>query len=254
MEKIEDSISIITICYNCRHDLEQTIQSVIAQHYAKKEFIVIDGGSTDGTSEILSKYRHHIDICISEPDDGIYDALNKGVRQASAEWILCLNAGDVFRSENVLETIFSNHIPQQKTFIYSDFELVHLDGTSTIRLCDRDKGDIHHQNAIYRRRLHQQYGYYVVTHPYIISDLLFFLSIPAEQYLKTSTIIARVKDGGVACGLWATEQAWAAKVVYGMETIPSIFVRDIRQRLGLWRQKMMARIMSFIKKYYHDKA
>ena len=139
MEKIEDSISIITICYNCRHDLEQTIQSVIAQHYAKKEFIVIDGGSTDGTSEILSKYRHHIDICISEPDDGIYDALNKGVRQASAEWILCLNAGDVFRSENVLETIFSNHIPQQKTFIYKCRIISILSTDIIVRICECSK-------------------------------------------------------------------------------------------------------------------
>jgi glycosyltransferase involved in cell wall biosynthesis len=246
MENIKNSISIITICYNCRHDLEKTIQSVIAQQYPAKEYIVVDGGSTDGTSEILAKYQSDIKVCISEPDNGIYDALNKGIRQATGEWILCLNAGDVFYADNVLKTIFANSIPEEKTFIYSDFELVHDNQTSDIRACDRKKGDVHHQNAIYRRKLHQQYGYYIVTHPYIVSDLLFFLAVPEDQFLKTQQIIARVKDGGIACGLWAAEQAWAAKVIYGMETIPSIFIRDIRQRFGLWRQRMKVRIMSVI--------
>ena len=238
MEEINNKISIITICFNCKQDLEKTIASVVSQQYPNKEYIVVDGNSSDGTKEVLLRHKTDIDICISEADNGIYDALNKGIRQATGEWIICMNAGDVFHNDHVLEDIFSNSIPEDKTFIYSDFELIHNNGQSEIRTCDRSKGDIHHQHVIYRRRLHQQHGYYVVTHPYIVSDLLFFLSVPAEQFLKTPFIIAKVKDGGISCQLWASEQAWAAKVVYGIETIPQIFIRDIRLRFGLWRQSL----------------
>ena len=244
MEDLTKKISIITICYNCCKDLERTIQSVIAQSYTNKEYIVVDGGSTDGTADVLARYKEKIDVVISEKDDGIYDALNKGVRHASGEWILCLNAGDVFSSDDILSSIFQKSIPNDKSFIYSDFELVHEDGTIEKRNCNRATGDIHHQNAIYRRALHDTYGYYIVTRPYIVSDLLFFLAVPADQYIKTDRVIARVKDGGISCQLWASEQAWAAKVVYGMDTIPHIFIRDIRLRFGLWRAQQKARIMS----------
>ncbi|MCH5306813.1 MAG: glycosyltransferase [Prevotella sp.] len=235
-------VSIITICYNCQEDLEKTIISVISQTYSDKEYIIIDGGSTDGSTEVLKHYNDKIDILISEPDNGIYDALNKGVRLATGEWIICLNAGDIFTSEHILSNIFNQEIPQSKSFIYSDFYLYHNDGTRELHKTNREKGEIHHQNAIYRKSLHQQYGYYIVTHPYIVSDLLFFLAIPASQYLKISTPIAFVKDGGVSNGLWCAEQSWAAKVIYGMDTIPMIFYRDIRLRFGLWRQKVIKTI------------
>lgn len=242
MEDMIDKITIVTICYNCKADLESTIRSVAAQTYPNKEYIVVDGGSTDGTKALLEQYRDAIDLCISEPDDGIYDALNKGIRRATGEWIICMNAGDVFCSDDVLSKVFSLPIPDTKSFIYSDFLLAYDDGRTERRLCNRDTGDIHHQNAIYRRSLHATYGYYVVTHPYIVSDLLFFLAIPTDQYMKIDFTIARVKFGGISCQLWASEQAWAAKVVYGMETIPHIFYRDLRMRFGLWRQRIKERI------------
>lgn len=248
MENIKGKVSVITICHNCKADLEKTIQSVVAQTYDNREFIVVDGGSTDGTKDVLSRYQHAIDKCISESDDGIYDALNKGVKQATGEWIICMNAGDTFSEDNILECVFTDNRINNKSFLYSDFILVHEDGTTENRICDRAKGNVHHQNAIYRRSLHERFGYYIVTHPYIVSDLLFFLAIPQEEFLKLPTPIARVKSGGISCQLWASEQAWAAKVVYGMDTIPGIFLKDMRLRFGLWRQRVKERCTSYIKK------
>ena len=230
---VNNSISIITISYNCKDDLEKTIQSVLSQSYIYKEYIIVDGGSSDGTEEILKKYRDVIDVCICEHDDGIYDALNKGVKKASGEWIICMNAGDVFASDNVLENILGKNIPQTKTFLYSDFCLVYPDGRRQERITDRNKGEIHHQNAIYRRSLHQTYGYYIVTHPYIVSDLLFFLAIPESQYLKVEGHIADVKAGGVSDNLWCLSQSWAAKVIYGIDTIPHIFYLYVKTKIAL---------------------
>lgn len=235
---VNNSISVITISYNCKDDLEKTVQSVISQSYRYKEYIIVDGGSLDGTKEILAKYKDDIDICISEPDDGIYDALNKGVRMASGEWIICMNAGDVFASDKVLEDILGRDIPPTKSFLYSDFTLVYPDGRMQERVTDRSKGEIHHQNAIYRRNLHQTYGYYIVTHPYIVSDLLFFLAIPESQYLKVERHIADVKAGGVSDNLWCLGQSWAAKVIYGMDTIPHIFYLYAKTRIVMFIAKL----------------
>ena len=223
MEDIGNKISVITICYNCRSDLEQTVNSVLAQTYANVEYIIVDGGSTDGTLAMMDKYRDRITTFISEHDDGIYDALNKGVRAATGEWIICMNAGDTFAKPTTLADVFAQQIADGTTVLYSDFLLCHADGNRTLRQTDRRKGEIHHQNIIYRRRLHETFGYYVVTHPYIVSDLLFFLAIPPEQFLKLPTPIALVKAGGVSDGQWCAEQAWAAKMIYGMDTIPGIF-------------------------------
>lgn len=98
-------ISIVTICFNNKAELERTIQSVISQKYDDYEYIVIDGGSNDGTVDLLKQYDSHIDIWTSEPDRGIYNAMNKGANKASGEWIFFLNSGDIFASENVLNSI-----------------------------------------------------------------------------------------------------------------------------------------------------
>ncbi len=231
MEKIKDKISIITICYNCDSDLERTIQSVLIQTYSNIEYIIVDGGSTDHTPQILDKYKDCIECIISEPDDGIYDALNKGVRKATGEWILCLNAGDVLRNKHILTDVFSNEIPEHISFLYSDYELTYENGKTETRSCDRSKGIVHHQNSIYRRNLHETYGYYIVTRPYIVSDLLFFLAIPEKKFMKVNTIIANIQYGGVSSGQWCTIQRWAACIIYGKETIPSVFMQYVLMQI-----------------------
>ena len=242
MEKIKDKISIITICFNCASDLERTIKSVLAQTYSKIEYIIVDGGSTDHTPQILEKYKDCIECIISESDDGIYDALNKGIRQASGEWILCLNAGDVLRNSDIVTDIFSNEIPDHISFLYSDYVLIYENGKTETRPCDRSKGIIHHQNSIYRRNLHETYGYYSVTHPYIVSDLLFFLAIPEKQFMKVNTIMTNVQFGGVSNGQWCTLQRWAAHIIYGKETFPSVF-----KQYALMKIKNLVKLILHIK-------
>lgn len=102
-------ISVITVVYNGEKYLEETIQSVINQTYDNVEYIIIDGGSTDGTLEIIKKYEDQLDYWVSEKDSGIYDAMNKGINLASGEWINFMNAGDGFFDEYVIESI-SGHL------------------------------------------------------------------------------------------------------------------------------------------------
>lgn len=237
-----DKISIITITYNNAKALEQTIRSVCMLNYPDKEYIVIDGGSNDDTPSVLKRYADCIDICVSEPDDGIYDALNKGVKKAAGEWIICMNAGDVFATGDVLERIFSEDIPTDARFIYSDSIIEFSDGSTLLRIMDRNKGNIHHQCSIYKRSLHEDYGYYIVTHPYTVSDLMFFLSIPEKYYYKTKTIISVASFGGVSSqGIWCPLAALSLKHVYGINGLARTYYEQTKIRIK-WLAKKILRI------------
>ena len=113
-----NKITIITVCFNAVSSLEETIQSILQQSYKDYEFIIVDGASTDGTLKIIDRYKKHIDTLISEKDSGIYNAMNKGLKQAKGEYIFLLNAGDRFFAENTLEKMF--HSDPTADIIYGD--------------------------------------------------------------------------------------------------------------------------------------
>ena len=99
-------VSVITINYNNCLGLQHTIESVVNQTYKNFEYIVIDGGSTDGSIDVIKKYADRIDYWQSEPDKGIYNAMNKGVVQANGEYCIFMNAGDLFIDNNVLNEVY----------------------------------------------------------------------------------------------------------------------------------------------------
>jgi glycosyltransferase involved in cell wall biosynthesis len=104
------TITVITVVFNDVHNIRQTIRSVLDQEYPSLEYIIIDGGSCDGTLVEIEQYRHRIAHLISEKDRGIYDAMNKGIALASGQWVNFMNSGDTFHSSKVLRNIkFSEH-------------------------------------------------------------------------------------------------------------------------------------------------
>ncbi len=115
---MNDKISIITVVYNNVSQIEETMLSVLNQKYNNTEYIVIDGQSSDGTLDIVYQYKNDIDIIISEPDKGIYDAMNKGTKLATGDWILYLNSGDCLYDKNTLSNIFKNQNYFKYSFLY----------------------------------------------------------------------------------------------------------------------------------------
>ena len=103
---LSPKVTIITVVFNAAQEIETTLKSIFEQNYVSKEVIIIDGGSTDGTLEIISKFKHKIDYFTTEQDSGIYDAMNKGIKVAGGEWICFMNAGDIFNSNEILKNIF----------------------------------------------------------------------------------------------------------------------------------------------------
>lgn len=116
------TISIITIVYNNVRDIEHTLLSVINQTYSHIQYIIIDGASTDGTLDIIQKYRGSLDVLISEKDKGIYDAMNKGLAKATGDYVLFLNSGDELYDNHTLQTIVEKG--KGADIIYGETKLV----------------------------------------------------------------------------------------------------------------------------------
>lgn len=124
------TVSIITITYNAERFLERTIQSIIGQSETDYEYIVIDGKSTDGTMDIIKRYETHITTWISEPDGGLYDAMNKGLHRARGEYVWFMNAGDTLHDSQTLANLLTAIQKTPADVYYSDALFVRNDGTS----------------------------------------------------------------------------------------------------------------------------
>lgn len=128
MEQVSPKISVITVCFNAAEQIEQTIQSVLNQDYPNIEYIIIDGGSKDSTMRIVDKYSAHLSYCVSEKDNGIYNAMNKGIAHATGEWIIFRNAGDPFVSDHTLSEIFACPVDESVDVLHGDCIYVNVWG------------------------------------------------------------------------------------------------------------------------------
>ena len=126
----QPTFSIITVTYNAKRWLERTILSVLSQSYPHVEYLLIDGNSTDGTVEIIRQYASGLAYWVSEPDKGLYDAMNKGLRQATGDYLIFLNAGDTFLSADTLSRV-AERLRKRKTLpdvIYGETRIVDANG------------------------------------------------------------------------------------------------------------------------------
>ncbi len=118
----QDLVTVVTVTYNAEELLEETIQSVINQSYKNIEYIVIDAASADGTLDIINKYEDKIDYWVSEPDDGIYFAMNKAIEKATGKWINFMNAGDTFFDYKTVEYVM-NHKDNGDEMVYGNCQI-----------------------------------------------------------------------------------------------------------------------------------
>ena len=158
--------SIITAVYNNKAFLEECINSVINQSYDNIEYIIIDGGSTDGSRDIIKKHEHKISKWISERDSGIYDAINKGVKLATGDVIGLLHSDDIFANKNIIEKAAELFKKENADLLYSDLEYVdkqnntfrkwHSGAFNTLRFGWMPP----HPTLFIRKNLFDRYGFY----------------------------------------------------------------------------------------------
>ena len=121
-------ISIITITYNAAQVISKTLESISVQTFQEFEYIIIDGNSKDDTLKVIAESNVTVDILISEPDQGIYDAMNKGLKQASGDYVWFMNAGDSFANPNILKLVSQEIYALAPDIIYGDANFVDLNG------------------------------------------------------------------------------------------------------------------------------
>jgi len=202
MSNKSQKISIITVTLNSDSTIEKTIQSVINQTYPNIEYIIIDGGSTDNTHDILKNYHEDIDILIIEKDDGIYDAMNKGVKIGSGDFIYFLHSGDLLYESTVIEKIMEKiNNKNEYDIFYGDFVYYDNEWEEFHSEYRKNKAEIlirgiNHQSMITRASFFKKNGFFNVNNK-IYSDFewlikaifenqarIFYLDLPIVYYLK----------------------------------------------------------------------
>ena len=262
MKDCNPHLSIITVVFNDVHKIEGTILSIIQQEFDDFEYIVIDGGSTDGTLEVVNKYEKYVSKILSEPDNGIYDAMNKAIDIANGEWLNFMNSGDRYFNKMVLKNIFSEQKPDNIEFIYSDWYTCdyHINA-SKLHFVEGsyEKGRLLHQSILYKKKLHDTYGKYLITEKLIISDYIFFSLIPLSKVYKTSYPISiNDRNGftGVSSSYWPGEQKIVVDFLFGRLKLNEM-VNILRKHLIILKiNKISKRLGPFdiikIKNYLHE--
>jgi glycosyltransferase involved in cell wall biosynthesis len=218
-------LTIVTVAYNAASVIEETLESVKNLNFKNFEYVVIDGGSNDGTNDIVRRYSDWVDCHIIESDDGIYDAMNKGVRNASGDWLLFMNAGDSFSSFDVLDDI--DFEAGAVDIYYSDAIVDGRAGGRFIYVANPDKHMFNHQSFIYRRRLHDRYGYYLSLRGVSVSDYLFCAPVwSLSNSVKVDRPIAIFKWGGVSSKDDSFYQRMGADLLLGYSS-PAVVVAKI---------------------------
>ena len=138
-------ISIITVTYDSASTIEQTIQSVVNQSYLDIEYIIVDGGSTDDTLRIIEKYKDKISKILSEKDNGLYDALNKGIQMATGDVIGFLHSDDFYIDSSVVQKYADTFIRNRSDAVYSD--LYYVDKNNTDKIIRKWKSGSYKENS-----------------------------------------------------------------------------------------------------------
>lgn len=225
-------ISVITVVLNGGKHLEQTIQSVLSQQNVNLEYIIIDGYSNDETVNIIKKYSQHVSKWISSKDDGIYDAMNKGIDLAAGNWLNFMNSGDIFYSPYSLSSV---PLDSNIDFYYSD--VIHCDNAqNTVFIkCSHQKKVINHQCLVYQKKNHGSQKY-LVHHKLTISDYLFFRDNDHKKWCKLSTPLSIYNTEGKSS---ATPTHFVQKVfvdfisgdINELQMIQSIVERFIKRNI-----------------------
>ncbi|MDE6386759.1 MAG: glycosyltransferase [Lachnospiraceae bacterium] len=194
-------VSIITVCLNSAATIEQTIQSVLGQTWKNIEYIIVDGQSTDGTLGIVDKYRDKIAKCISEKDQGLYDAMNKGISMTTGEIIGILNSDDWY-AKDAVEKVVNAFQEENADLVYGAMEIVHPSGYTS-----RVKNDalehmlyrcvIPHPTVFVRRRAYQEVGMFDLEYKVLADyDLLMRMYLHHVKISQIPAVLTYFRKGG----------------------------------------------------------
>jgi glycosyltransferase involved in cell wall biosynthesis len=214
-------VSVITVCFNAEASLEKTLLSVLNQTYAPIQYIVIDGGSIDSTPEILKQYGAQLDVCLSEPDKGVYDAMNKGVKLAKGDWVIFLNAGDAFIDANVISRIFTGYSDNASLIVgavrLSNGDIFYPKQMTRLRLSY--SMPFCHQGMFYRRSLFERHAFDIHYKSIADNEHLFRLFDDRVIVKYIDQVVAYYDEPGISAQHFF--QSWRDKFVVVVKHMPA---------------------------------
>lgn len=230
-------VSIITVCYNNATTIKDTIESVLRQSYEDIEHIIVDGASTDGTIEIINSYKRHVSQFISEEDNGMYEAMNKGIRMATGDVIGILNADDFFSADDVIEIMVGELNKSNTDAILGDVQFVKPDDINkVVRYYSSERfhpGSFKygfmpaHPGFYVKRKYFEQFGYYKEDYQ-IASDyelLIRFLYRFKLSYRYIKKPIVTMRTGGVS------NRSFKSRIVLNREILRACRENGIKTNL-----------------------
>lgn len=246
-------ISIITVVFNNSNTIRSAINSVLSQTYKDIEYIIIDGASTDSTIEIINEYRGKISTIISEKDNGIYDAMNKGIMKASGDIIGILNSDDLYDNINILEIVAKEFLIDEKLdILYGDLLYVEKNDISKVvrkwKSCEYDssffeRGEVPpHPSLFLRRKIYLEAGLFDLKYK-LASDYEFMLRVFKKYEFKKKYInytLVRMRLGG------ATNKNFKNIYLGNIEIIQSWKANQIKLPLMLIPKRIFKRISQFL--------
>lgn len=236
-------LSVITINYNNLEGLKRTINSIVPQTFSDFEWIIIDGGSTDGSRELIEQYADHITYWVSEPDDGVYNAMNKGVLTAKGEYINFMNSGDCFASPTVLEEVFST--PRSADILYGYMMRDDINGEVNnasvmkpqLSWIDLYRDGLPHQSTFIKKALFDKFGLYDENLK-AVADWKFFVNAMVYNSALSEFIPQKISiyaSGGVSDIHGQDERKRVEKDLFPLAMIETIPIVETYNRIQSYR-------------------
>ncbi len=234
-------VSVITVVLNNREHLEDCLNSVFLQSYGDIEHIIIDGGSTDGTIDVIKKYEKRLSLWISEPDRGLYDAMNKGILKSSGDVIGILNSDDMYADEKVIEKVVGCFSNTSADSCYGDLVYVDRNAIHQVRRCWKAggyyKNNFHkgwmppHPTFFVRRKIYKKYSGFNLDFP-LAADYELMLRLLYGQNVSTVYLpecLVKMRTGGkshpglsnIFHNMAENYRAWK---INGLKTNPLTFI------------------------------
>ena len=201
-------VSIITVCKNAQGTIEQTIKSVISQDYKNIEYLIIDGKSTDKTLDIVNKYKSKISVIVSEPDNGLYYAMNKGLEKSTGDIIYFLNSGDLLFNRHTISNIVNVFKKNNADVVYGDIALYESDNPKKLILRRQNRVNdfflihdtIYHQSIFAKKYIFEKYGKFDTRYK-LAADYEWILRLIIKNnipFYYTNQVVAKFLRGGLS--------------------------------------------------------
>lgn len=247
-------VSIVTVCYNSAATIEDTITSVLSQDYQNIEYIIIDGGSSDGTLDIINKYRDQISTVISESDKGIYDAMNKGIKHSTGDVVGILNSDDFFSDNKSISYIAQGFDSDVVEAVYADLIYVKQDAPKNFSRLYSSKSFkkwkikfgfmIPHPTFYAKKHLFDRFGYYKLNYRVAADfELMTRFFVAGIITRRVDKIIVSMREGGIS----SSGLRW--RIHQNSEVARACRENGIYSNLLMVAAKLPFKLLSFFKKH-----